>query len=304
MSGTKTETQKISSRWIVVMLIDVIVIAAGITGLLLVKVDHARSDEVYEDAVEQFVVETPGVSEDAGELVYTDEEDGEGEDADDGEAEINGKVEPADIYGKDVASRNDSPSVPWDQRIDVNFDGLKKVNPDIVGWIFFESETISYPILHGTDNNEYLRTTYTGLKATAGSIFIDAQSNVDFTDSHTIVYGHNMNNLSMFGKLKYYEKVNGYFDGHKYFQIITPTERYRYEVFAYREVLADDPIYTLYRDGGEQFGQFITDSILKDSLVNSSRTVDGGSSIVTLSTCSKGGKRFVVSGVMVDAASD
>ena len=76
---------------------------------------------------------------------------------------------------------------------------MKQINPDVVGWIYFENDDLSYPVLYSGDNDKYLRTTIDGSDATAGAIFIEGGNSPDFQDQNTIVYGHNMRNLSMFG---------------------------------------------------------------------------------------------------------
>ena len=71
---------------------------------------------------------------------------------------------------------------------------------------------------------------------TAGSIYIDGNNSPDLDDAHTLIYGHNMRNLSMFGKLKFYKTEEDYFENHRHFQLITETGVYRYEIFAYKDV--------------------------------------------------------------------
>ena len=119
----------------------------------------------------------------------------------------------------------------WYHDIDVDFAGLKEQNEDIVGWIYFEDEeSISYPLLYSGDDY-YLKE-----EETAGSIYIDGNNSPDLDDAHTLIYGHNMRNLSMFGKLKFYKTEEDYFENHRHFQLITETGVYRYEIFAYKDV--------------------------------------------------------------------
>lgn len=113
---------------------------------------------------------------------------------------------------------------------EVDFDALLQVNSDVIGWIYLEDTDISYPLLCGRDNQQYLFQSYEKKYLTAGSIFIDYRCSRDFTDSRTVVYGHNMHNVSMFGKLDKFTKES-YMEKHPYVYILLPTgETLKYEV--------------------------------------------------------------------------
>ena len=113
---------------------------------------------------------------------------------------------------------------------EVDFDALLQVNSDVIGWIYLEDTDISYPLLCGRDNQQYLFQSYEKKYLTAGSIFIDYRCSRDFTDSRTVVYGHNMHNGSMFGKLDKFTKES-YMEKHPYVYILLPTgETLKYEV--------------------------------------------------------------------------
>ncbi len=201
----------------------------------------------------------------------------------------------------DYTVRNGDMSAPWYEMLGVNMKGLKEKNNEIIGWLFFENEDISYPILRSEDNEKYYRTAYDNTKTTAGSIFMESLNTPDFSDLHTIIYGHNMKNLSMFGKLKYYKENDDYYDSHKYFQIIMPDRKYRYEVIAYKDVDAEGDFYTIYKKDSKDFKNFIEDKILKGSLINNNVELNDDSQVVSLSTCTASDeKRFAVSAVKID----
>ena len=122
-----------------------------------------------------------------------------------------------DEYTVDDSKKSDdndseAADTPWYDDIDIDFAGLRSENPDVVGWIYFENEDISYPVMYSGDNSYYLRKTFNREHATAGSIFLEGSNKTDFGDCHTIIYGHNMKNLSMFGKLKYYNRDENYYE--------------------------------------------------------------------------------------------
>ena len=139
-----------------------------------------------------------------------------------------------------------TPSRPtWYNTENIDLASLQTVNPDVVGWILFENEPISYPILYSGDNSKYLRHTYEGNYAIAGSIFIDGDNHPDFTDTRTIIYGHNMfDDATMFSRLTHQLDVD-YRANHRYFQIITTTAVYRYEINSAEVVNPTDSRYTI-----------------------------------------------------------
>ena len=165
----------------------------------------------------------------------------------------------------------------WYEMVAVNLEELQEENPDIVGWLYFETEEISYPILYSGDNETYLHTAYNGKSAASGSIFLDGNNAPDFSDNYNIIYGHNMKDLSMFGKLKFYRTKEDYYETHKYFQIIT-TDRYdRYYIKEYKEVASSDPIYEM------------TEEKKKAS-----------PETIVLSTCTSGENRFILHAIKTD----
>ena len=190
----------------------------------------------------------------------------------------------------------------WYHDIDVDFAGLKEQNEDIVGWIYFENEkSISYPLLYSGDDY-YLRRNYLKEEGTAGSIYIDGNNSPDLDDAHTLIYGHNMRNLSMFGKLRYYKTEEDYFDNHRHFQLITETGAYRYEIFAYKDVSTlTGGIYTTWKYVDDDFKDFVENTICQGSYVDADIDIEDETHIVTLSTCSYDSDvRFTVSAVRVD----
>lgn len=122
--------------------------------------------------------------------------------------------------------------------LSINYDDLKAQNPDYIGWINIPGMTISYPVVQTTNNSYYLRRSFDGTDATAGTIFEDAYCVNGIYQKNMILYGHNMRNGSMFGTLKKY-KTTSFFNSHRYIEFYVKNEVFLYKIFAVREVPAD-----------------------------------------------------------------
>lgn len=111
--------------------------------------------------------------------------------------------------------------------IDWNY--LKSINEDIIGWIEIEDTNINYPILKDNDNLYYLKHTFDKKYNSNGSIFT---TNLNpFEDEETIIYGHNMKNGSMFSNLGNYLNKE-FLYSHLKFKIYTPNCNYEATVFS------------------------------------------------------------------------
>lgn len=80
---------------------------------------------------------------------------------------------------------------------------LKSTYPDVVGYISIPSVSINYPVVQTTDNDYYLDHLITGEQSSTGSIFLDYRCDANAaTAKNTVLYGHNMNNRSMFHNIE------------------------------------------------------------------------------------------------------
>ena len=130
--------------------------------------------------------------------------------------------------------------------ITVDFDELKEINKDVVGWIYCEDTVINYPVLKGKDNDQYLHRTMEGQYNSSGSIFMDSRNRDDLSDLNTILYGHHMKNGSMFASLKKYSDQE-YYEEHPVIWYLTPKKNYRLRVFAGFVEKHDSEIYSIFK---------------------------------------------------------
>ena len=167
--------------------------------------------------------------------------------------------------------------------LQVDFEGLKKVNPDVIAWIQVPALDISYPVVQGNDNYFYLHHMFDGQENKNGSIFVDYHTQPDFTDSNTIVYGHNMKNGSMFGTLDRYQKQSLY-QQYPYFYIYVPGSVLEYQIISCYAGRNGSAGYTYSFPELENFQKFV-DTVLSYSGYDTGVTVTDTDHIVTLSTC-------------------
>lgn len=270
--------------------------------------DLNAAKDIYTETEEKFIlpVQTPMQSE-AQPEAQSEAQPEEDADADDGH-DFGNMFEVVKSWAGSGSSPEKSNdyiiSGPWQDMINVDLKSLTIQYPDVKGWIFFENEKISYPVVQGYSDEKYIRMSYNGEKISAGSIFMEAFNADDFSDAHTIIYGHNMKNRSMFGNLRNYLEQPKYYDGHQYFQIIKLNsdgniEKNRYRVFAYCKTQAQSEIYTVCREHDVKFAE-VVNKIIEYSANKTGIPVSAENYVVTLSTCSNGDNMLTVSGVLVD----
>ena len=187
---------------------------------------------------------------------------------------------------------------PYAQALkDMDFSALRQQNPDVLGWILIPGTRVSYPVVQGTDNSYYLDHTWRGGKNSVGAIFMECRNSSDLSDFNTIIYGHRMNNRSMFGTLSQY-KNRSYWQAHPYVYLTDDSGTHRYEIFAAGEVSVDSDVYRLGLRSDSSRQSFL-DSCLALSALNTGVTPHTYDKVLTLSTCTGNGHatRWVVQAV-------
>ncbi|MGF7086119.1 SrtB family sortase, partial [Lachnospiraceae bacterium PF1-4] len=108
---------------------------------------------------------------------------------------------------------------------------LKKINPDVAGWVYLRDTSIDYPFVMAGDYNEYLRTDIYGNYSLSGTIFTDFRFGGDFKGFQTILFGHSMDNGSMFMDLLNF-RDREYFKAHREGVIYLEKETLELELIA------------------------------------------------------------------------
>lgn len=181
--------------------------------------------------------------------------------------------------------------------MNVDIEGLRKLNQDIIGWICIPDTDIYYPLLYGEDNEYYLRHSWNNKPSVAGAIFVEHENAADLSDFNTIIYGHNMRSGSMFGSLKEYGSQS-HWRAHPHIYICNENGVFRYDIFAAYEVSTESITYAMDIKEPELRAQFIGYA-LDSSEIDTGIVPAEFSSILTLSTCTGDySTRWVVQGVL------
>lgn len=188
-------------------------------------------------------------------------------------------------------------SVPF---MEVDFDKLIKKNPDTVGWIKVDGTKVNYPVVQSGDNSYYLSHAFDKSNNIGGWVFADYRD--DFTDfgKNTIIYGHNMNNKTMFGSIPsmlysgYLSNSNNY-----YIKISTPNTNTIWKVFSIYTV-EPEVYYIKASFYNESFDSWLS-TIKGRSVYDFGVSVGENDKILTLSTCDNTGtKRVAVHAKMIN----
>lgn len=167
--------------------------------------------------------------------------------------------------------------------IEVDFSALLAKNRDVVGWIYSPDTVINYPVVQGSDNDYYLHRFLDGTWNASGSIFVDARDTRCFDGRSSILYGHHMNDGSMFASIVNYKKQD-YYTAHPNLYLNTPAGNYRLAVFSGFVTYADSSVYTFDFANDAAFLDYVA-TMKGFSDFRSDVTVDATDRIVVLSTC-------------------
>lgn len=197
------------------------------------------------------------------------------------------------------AAQGESQVQPERSPIQVNFDLLLEENSEVVGWIYGPGTVINYPVAQGQDNEHYLYNFIDGTYTGTGTPFVDCFCEKDFAGQNTVIYGHHMNDGSMFASLSKY-RTEGYYEEHPVLYLNTPTQNYKIEVFAGYVTDAESDSYILgFSDEGDYLRYLAAMKAQSD--FDSPVELSSSDRIVTLSTCSYEyfDARYVVQGKLV-----
>ena len=184
--------------------------------------------------------------------------------------------------------------------VDAGLLALHEENPDCIYWLTIPDTVIDYPVMyHPQEKDYYLRRDFCGNYSGSGTLYMDEDCDPEWGDN-LIIYGHHMNNGTMFAALENY-KSRDFYESHPQITLQTLYGEETYRVMA----VFTTPVYT-----GNDFAYYnftvtgdakVYDAFVKEclspSLYETGETAVYGRRLLTLSTCEysqKNGRMVIV----------
>lgn len=171
----------------------------------------------------------------------------------------------------------------------VDWDWLRSINPDIIGWVYIPGTVVNYPVVQGQDNDEYLNKNFdgaTGFASGCGTIFLDYRDDKKLSDDNEIIYGHHRNDGTMFAVLSDFAD-QGTFDEHRTIYFLTPKKNYRLKTFSLIRTVGTDRLVIPNFASAADRTEYVSDKIDR-SLVTPKEGFPKASSVThifTFATC-------------------
>ncbi len=189
----------------------------------------------------------------------------------------------ADSGSSDKSKKMSTSDFPSKAPISVDFDSLKSVNSEVVGWLYCKGTAINYPVVHGSDDQYYLHRLINKSYNFSGTIFTDYKNSSDFTDDNTIFYGHNMKNGTMFGIIDNFRNPSNY-KLHPYMFLLTPECNYRIDFVSGYITKENSDAYTIKFSDSDSMDEYIS-ALYKNSTFDTCVKKSEIERLVTFSTC-------------------
>lgn len=188
----------------------------------------------------------------------------------------------------------------------IDFQKLRETCPEAYAWIRIPNTNVDYPVCQRAEGDQtfYLDHRADGTPEFAGAIYSENYNARDFQDPVTVLYGHNMEDGSMFQTLHYYED-RAFFDKNRDVTVYLPDRALHYRVFA--AYTTNDNHILLTHDCFQDeviFKEYIQEILAQRSIsgfVDQNTDLTEKSRILTLSTCNQyDDQRYLIQCVLVD----
>ncbi|MBR2079534.1 MAG: class B sortase, partial [Clostridia bacterium] len=106
--------------------------------------------------------------------------------------------------------KKEYPNVIFPEGMQVKYAKLYATNPEFVGYLSADGVNLNLPVVQSKDDRKYLEKNFYLQKTKYGCPFVTHLNNIDPLDQNTVIFGHHMNNGTIFGTLDAYKSIEGF----------------------------------------------------------------------------------------------
>ncbi|MBR5825654.1 MAG: sortase [Clostridia bacterium] len=282
----------------------VAIIVSG--GFLVNEYRLSQMNSDLNDETNDLIIDVDDIYSDYQDAIILDETEG-----DDTAHELTEEEKQAAIAKKWEEIKKKYPNVEFPEGLKLEYANLYGENQDFVGFLKADGIGMSLPIVQTTNDDYYLKKDFHRRNTKYGTPFVTHLNTISEEkyglDTNTVIFGHHMNDGSVFGILDEYKTIEG-FKAAPVITFNTLYNDYQWKVIAAFVTNAEAS-----DDNGYVFKYYFTDlsteerfsaylnSLSERSLYNTGVDVLPTDKILTLSTCSHefDNARFVVVARMV-----
>ena len=206
------------------------------------------------------------------------------------------EIEDTPIVNEDIDEEVKVEEVEKNDPLTEDYEKLKSINPDTVGWLKVNNTSINYPVVQSNNNQYYLKHTFYKKTNGIGWIYMDYRNSIDQLSDNTIIYGHNLRKgYLMFTTLEKVLKENWYTNSDNHIiEFNSVNSPMKWQIFS---IYISEPTsdYLVTRFSTKNLYQDFLNNIKSKSIYDFGIDITSDDKILTLSTCTeKGTKRLVV----------
>lgn len=177
----------------------------------------------------------------------------------------------------------------------IGFEDLKKINSDIVSYIYIPGTSINYPVVQSKDNEYYLTHSFDKKYNQAGWIYMDYRNDPYTYDYNTVIYGHRRKDGSMFATLGNLLKKDWFNNqSNRIIKLSNEKESSIWQIFSVYKI-QEESYYIMTKFKTDDIYQEFLNTIKNRSIFDFKTNVNINDKILTLSTCyDLNGNRIVV----------
>ncbi|MCM1544043.1 MAG: class B sortase [Ruminococcus sp.] len=106
--------------------------------------------------------------------------------------------------------RAEFPNVIFPPNIQLKYARLYATNQDFVGFLSADGANLNLPIVQTNNDEDYMTKNFYGKSTKYGCPFVTHVNKIDNLDTNTVIFGHHMNDGTVFGALDNYKTLEGF----------------------------------------------------------------------------------------------